>query len=144
MNSIPAPLNGDFDFGDTLTDVDENGDLFYYATTSDVYIYWRVISKEGFEIHLATKSALVNIEDPADVVPWTIKVNSIWGDVEQGDISTDFRNGYEVTGESNKPIYKFDGQTTTNWGCIRFDCTTDKVSKTGSYDSIISLVIEGK
>ena len=140
MNTIPSPLSEDYLFGETIMDFDENGNPVYYATTSDIYVYWRMVSKDWVKLSLKS-TQLVNINDSADTIGWTMKVLGTWGEGNDSSLSTDLSGGWTVD-DGTKRIHSNEGSSTC-WGCVRFECTTAKVSdKSGSYDAILTLILE--
>ena len=123
-----------------MRNFDENGNPVYYATTSDIYVYWRMVSKDWVKLSLKA-TQLVNINDSADTIGWTMKVLGTWGEGNDSSLSTDLSGGWTVDG-GTKRIHSNEGSSTC-WGCVRFECTTAKVSdKSGSYDAILTLILE--
>lgn len=139
QNMIPAPLTGDFSFGETMMD-DSTGTPRYYASTQSVYIYWRMVSSDTVNLSL-TVSPLWN-EDRTDKIGWTIKSLGYNGDdnITQNQYLVDGARIYD--NDESFSIHQNKGLRTC-WGSFAFECTTDKVEeKTGTYGAELTLKLE--
>ena len=147
-NMIPAPLSGTYDFG--TTEIDGNGNV--YASTSDIYVYWRMVSSEGAVLRIsATPLQLVgSTEGTSDTkeIEWTVKQLNTYGD---GAVSIDSaftsEGGWLVSSASSlsKKVLHENKQSTTCWGCVQFECTTvpgDYLP--GEYSADITLTLEAQ
>lgn len=141
MNMIPSPLSGDYLFGETIMETDSSGKPSYHATTSDIYVYWRMVSTDKVKLSLKA-TQLVNTEDlNAEPIGWSMKVLGTWGEGNDSSLSTDLSNGWYVA-DGTELIHRNEGSSTC-WGCVRFECTTDSVTDvSGSYDAILTLILE--
>ena len=139
QNMIPAPLTGDFSFGETMMD-DSTGTPQYYASTQDVYIYWRMVSSNTVNLSL-TVSPLWN-EDMTDSIGWTIKSLGYNGD-DNIVPNSQLVDGAKVDKTNvSFNIHQNKGLRTC-WGSFAFECTTDKVEeKTGTYSAELTLKLE--
>ena len=143
-NMIPAPLSGEYDFG--TTEIDGNGNV--YASTSDIYVYWRMVSSEGAVLRIsATPLQLVDsTEGTSDTkeIEWRVKQLSTYGDGAES-IASDFTSDSGWTASSIPVVLHENKQSTTCWGCVQLECTTVPGDYTpGNYKAEITLTLEAQ
>ena len=143
-NMIPAPLSGTYDFG--TTEIDGSGNV--YASTSDIYVYWRMVSSEGAVLRIsATPLRLVgSTEGTSDTkeIEWRVKQLSTYGDGAES-IASDFTSDSGWTASSIPVVLHENKQSTTCWGCVQLECTTVPGDYTpGNYKAEITLTLEAQ
>ena len=130
---IPTPLDGSFDFGDTL--LDENGNVY---AEMDIFVYWRMVSTEGAILRISGTP----LSNGADTIGWAMKKTKATGDGNDSlDDGFESETGWTVVEKPGALIHE-NNKSTTCWGSIRFHCETDHVDKTGSYRGTITLTLE--
>ncbi len=143
-NMIPAPLSGEYDFG--TTEIDENGNV--YASTSDIYVYWRMVSSEGAVLRIsATPLQLVGSTEGSSnttEIGWTVKQLNTYGDGAES-IDSAFTSDSGWAASSPPVVLHENKQSTTCWGCVQLTCTTvpgDYLP--GEYSADIILTLEAQ
>ena len=143
-NMIPAPLSGTYDFG--TTEIDGSGNV--YASTSDIYVYWRMVSSEGAVLRIsATPLRLVGSTEGSSnttEIGWTVKQLNTYGDGADS-IDPAFTSDSGWTASSTPVVLHENKQSTTCWGCVQLACTTvpgDYLP--GEYSADITLTLEAQ
>ena len=143
MNSIPAPLKGDYVITQQ-TSYNANGEPEYYGTAV-MYVYWRFVSSKPVKLHILPRM-FKDADTGEDSISWHLKATDFWGD-SNTKIEADFKDdGFNINpagNDSNKPIHTNEGSTIC-WGCLEFECTTDTFDTAGSYYANIYLELEAK
>ena len=143
-NMIPAPLSGEYDFG--TTEIDGNGNV--YASTSDIYVYWRMVSSEGAVLRISATPLrwTGSTEGTSDTkeIDWTAKQLSTHGD-GAGSIDSAFTSDSGWTASSTPVVLHENKQSTTCWGCVQLACTTVPGDyPPGVYRADITLTLEAQ